>query len=113
MDEEKEILVRDKLLELLSKEKLNNNQKAKLIALLEQDEYITENEMERFSLLYGLNTNGKKPLSFKQIAQIYNCSDSAIRNSVSSMKRKLLKYTDIDENLVIKNILEECEEKEI
>lgn len=110
MIEEK--LIRDELLELLLEGKLNNKQKAKIIELLEQDKYITENEMERFSLLYGLNTNGKKTFTFKQIAKIYNCSDSAIRCSVSSMKRKLLKYTDSKENTIIKNIVKECKEKD-
>lgn len=111
MVEEKSKLIRDELLELLLKGKLNDNEKAKIIKLLDQDKTATENQIERFSLYYGLNTNGKKPLNFTQIAELYGCSVEAIRYSVYSMKRKLLKYTDSKENLVIKNILKECKER--
>ena len=106
MIEEK--LIRDELLEFLLEGKLNNEQKAKIIELLEQDETATDNQIERFSLYYGLNINGKKPLSFTQIAEIYGCTVEAIRYSVNSMKRKILKYTDSKDNLVMKKILEEC-----
>ena len=106
MIEEK--LIRDELLEFLLEGKLNNEQKAKIIELLEQDETATENQIERFSLYYGLNINDKEPLSLTQIAEIYGCTVEAIRYSVNSMKRKILKYTDSKDNLVIKKILEEC-----
>ena len=46
MIEEK--LIRDELLEFLLEGKLNNEQKAKIIELLEQDETATENQIERF-----------------------------------------------------------------
>ncbi len=103
-----EKLIRDELLELLRKGKLNNNQRAKLMDLIDEDDTATENEKERFMLYYGINKNGRKPMKFKQIAQIYGCSDAAIRNSVYSMKRKFLKYTDLKENLIVKNIITEC-----
>lgn len=108
MVEDETILVREELLELLTKEKLNNSQKTKIMDLIDKDDTATENEKERFMLYYGLNINGRKPLRFKQIAKLYGCSDSAIRNSVYSMKRKLLKYTDTKDNLIVKNIINEC-----
>lgn len=104
-------LIRDELLELLLEGKLNNEEKAKIIELLEQDDTATENQIERFSLYYGLNTNDRKPLSFTQIAELYGCTVEAIRYSVHSMKRKILKYTDSKDNLVIKNIVKECKER--
>ena len=110
MENEKK-LIRDELLELLLKGKLNNNEKAKIIELLEQDDTSTENQIERFSLYYGLNTNDKKPLSFTQIAEIYGCSVEAIRYSVNRMKQKILKYTDTKENTIIKNIIKNCKER--
>lgn len=109
MVEEK--LIRDELLNLLLEGKLNNKEKAKIMELLEQDDTATENQIERFSLYYGLNTNGRKPLSFTEIAELYGCTVEAIRYSVHSMKRKMLKYTDSKNNLVIKNILKECKER--
>lgn len=108
MVEDEEILIRDELLELLSKGKINNSQKAIIMDLIDKDDTVTDNEKERFSLYYGLNTNGKEPLNFRQISKVYECSDSAIRNSVYSMKRKLLKYTDTKENIIVKNIINEC-----
>lgn len=108
MVKDESILIREELLELLSKGKFNNSQKAKIMDLIDKDATATENEKERCMLYYGLNKNNRKPLNYKQIAQIYGCSDSAIRNSVYSMKRKLLKYTDTKENLIVKKIINEC-----
>ena len=112
MIEKESNLIRDELLELLLQGKLNNSEKLKIIELVEHVEKATETQIERFSLYYGLNVNGKKPLNLVQIAKIYGCTVEAIRYSVNSMKRKILKYTDSNENLLIKNIIKECKERE-
>ena len=48
MVEDETILVREELLELLTKEKLNNSQKTKIMDLIDKDDTATENEKERF-----------------------------------------------------------------
>lgn len=111
MINDEKILVRDELLKLLRNGKLSKTQKTEILNLIEQDDDATDNERERFSLYYGLNVNEKEPLNFKQIAQLYGCSESSIRTSVYNMKRKMLKYTDLEENEIVKRIIKESKER--
>ena len=93
------------LLELLKSSKLNNKQKMKMLECVENEETATKKQKERFCLFYGLNRNGKKDMNYTQIAKIYNCSSTAVKYSIISMRIRLRRN---NKNIkIIEEILEE------
>lgn len=105
--DEKSLIV-DELLELMKNSRLNQNQKIQIMNLIDEEDRATDNEKERFALYYGLNVNGRQNMKLIQIASLYGRSISSIRNSISSMRRKLINYTDEMKFSIIENIVKEC-----
>ena len=110
MSEDEKSLLVDELLELMKKSKLTKSQKISIMQIVDEQEKATENQRERFCLYYGLNVNDRKNMGFKQIAELYGCSYNAIRNSISSMRRKIINYSSDQEFLIIKKIVDDCKE---
>ena len=110
MSEDEKSLLVDELLELMKKSKLTKSQKISIMQIVDEQEKATENQRERFCLYYGLNVNDRKNMGFKQIAELYGCSYNAIRNSISSMRRKIINYSSNQKFLIIKKIVDDCKE---
>lgn len=97
-------LIVDNLLELAKKEKLNQEQKNKIVNIIDNLENITETERERFIMYYGFDRKGCRRLI--DIAKIYGCTSSSIRGSVFSARNKLLRHAAEIEK--IQSIINEC-----
>lgn len=82
------------LLELTKESKLNNNQKKKIINIVENMNFATETQKERFMMYYGLSENGIKSRNFTEIAKMYGCTVSAVRFSVVTVKNKLSRLNE-------------------
>lgn len=83
----------DEVLALAKELKLNNEQKESLLNLISNLDCITQKQKARFITYYGLNSsdNGK---DYVTIAQSENCTVSSIRESVFSVRNKLLRLKD-------------------
>lgn len=109
MNSDEKSLTIDTLLELAKKSKLNNNQKNKIVQIVENMDNVTETQRERFIMYYGLNTNGLDFKNMKKIAKIYKCTISAIRISIVSVRNKLVRLNEGFE--VIEQVLNECKDR--
>ncbi|MBP3596892.1 MAG: hypothetical protein J6J60_05800 [Clostridia bacterium] len=106
IDEKSEIV--STLIKLAENSKLNNEQKDRIVEILDNMDIITETQRERFIMYYGLNTNGLDFRTLDKIARIYECSTSAVRFSVVTVKQKLVRLED--EFKIIIDIVKECTE---
>lgn len=96
------------LIKLAKTSKLNDEQKKKIVEVLDNMDIITETQRERFIMYYGLNTNGLDFSNLARIARIYNCTTSAIRLSVVTVKNKLVRLDE--EFKIIVDVVKECTE---
>lgn len=97
----------NKLIRIMEKSELNSEQKKRIVKVVKNLEMATEIQKERFILFYGLDDNGSKIRTLKQIAEKYNCTTNAIRVSVVTVKNKLSR---LEKNVkIIENIVQECE----
>lgn len=96
------------LIELAKTSKLNDEQKNKIVEILDNMDILTETQRERFIMYYGLNTNGLDFRKLIKIAKIYNCSTSAVRLSVVTVKQKLVRLGE--EFKIIEDVVKECTE---
>lgn len=96
------------LIKLAKTSKLNNEQKKKIVKVLDNMDIITETQRERFIMYYGLNTNGLDFSNLAKIARIYNCTTSAIRLSVVTVRNKLVRLDE--EFKIIEDVVKECTE---
>lgn len=89
---EKRIMI-DEILSFAKELKLNNEQKESLLNLINNLDCVTQKQKSRFITYYGLNTsdNGK---DYVTIAQAEKCTVSSIRESVFSVRNKLLRLKD-------------------
>ena len=101
----------DKLIKLAKTSKLNNEQKNRIVEILDNMDIITETQRERFIMYYGLNTNGLNFRKLIKIAKIYDCSTTAVRLSIVTVKQKLVRLDE--EFKVIEDVVKECTEKTI
>lgn len=108
MNKNDKSLLIDRLLELMRASRLNKNQKIKIMNLIDKQEGATENQKERFCLYYGLNTNDRKNMSITNIANLYDCTYSAIKFSISAMERKMVNRISEQDIVIIKTIIDEC-----
>ncbi len=109
MSYEKESLLMDKLQELMENSRLNKSQKIEIMNLVDRQERATKNQKERFCLYYGLNANNIENMTITKIANLYGCTYSAIKFSISSMRRKIVNYSNERDISIIKRIVDECE----
>ena len=103
-DEKSEIV--SKLINLAETSKLNNEQKDKIVKLLDNTDILTETQRERFIMYYGLNTNGLDFRTLEKISKIYKCSTTAIRLSIVTVKQKLVRLDE--EFKIIEEVVNEC-----
>lgn len=101
----------DKLIKLAKTSKLNNEQKNRIVEILDNMDIITETQRERFIMYYGLNTNGLNFRKLIKIAKIYDCSTTAVRLSIVTVKQKLVRLDE--EFKVIEDVVKECTENTI
>lgn len=106
MSAENNIITVEKLIYLMSNDKLNGTQKEKLLKAIKSMQIATEIQKERFILFYGLS---KKRKNYFEIAQKYDCSYTAVRSSILETKNKLSRVENVMD--IIKEIVSECEEK--
>ena len=90
--EEKDMILKkwEDFLKELKNQKICEEKKKCLYEEVIKLEETTEKQRNRFLLYYGLYEN-KKPLLYKEIATIYNCSANTVRDSVLTIKIKMLK----------------------
>lgn len=97
--------ITDKLIELINESKLNYKQKQKVYILIKNLKNTTDIQKDRFISFYGLDKNSDKGQTLGEIAEKYNCSTTAIRCSVISVKNKLSRLNETTE--IIKKIIDE------
>ena len=107
-DEKSEIV--GTLVKLAENSKLNNEQKDRIVEILDNMDILTDTQRERFIMYYGLNTNGLDFRTLEKIAKIYKCSTSAVRLSVVTVKQKLVRLEE--EFKIIAEIVKECTEND-
>lgn len=105
IDDEK-IKTVNTLIKLAKTSKLNNEQKDRIVKILDNTDILTETQRERFIMYYGLNTNGLDFRNLEKIAKIYKCSISAVRLSIVTAKNKISKLED--EFKIIEEVVDEC-----
>lgn len=110
MKSEEKSLIIDSLIELAKKSKLNNNQKKRILNLVESLGIATELQKERFILYYGFNTNGKDFRNLNKIAKSYGCTANAVRSSVVSLRNKLSRLKEEFE--IIEQVVNECKDSQ-
>ena len=108
MDKDEKSEIVKTLVELAENSKLNNEQKDRIVEILDNMDILTETQRERFIMYYGLNTNGLDFRTLEKIAKIYKCSTSAVRLSVVTVKQKLVRLDE--EFKIIEDIVKECTE---
>lgn len=86
--------IRDKLINMLNEEKIDNNQNKELLKIVMDIENVKLVTKQRFILYYGLDGNKKKIHNCCEIARLEGCSASNIRQSVNQIKSKLLRLSD-------------------
>ncbi len=97
--------ITDKLVELMNESKLSYDQKQKVCTVVKNLKNTTDIQKDRFISFYGLDKNSDKGQKLGEIAEKYNCSTTAIRRSVVSVKNKLSR---LNENVeIIKKIIDE------
>lgn len=101
----------DTLIKLAKTSKLNNEQKNRIVEILDNMDILTETQRERFIMYYGLNTNGLNFRKLIKIAKIYDCSTTAVRLSIVTVKQKLVRLDE--EFKIIEDVVKECTEKTI
>lgn len=106
MSSKDKIIIVKKLIHLLSNDKLNETQKMKLLKAIKSMQIATEIQKDRFILFYGLDKDRQK---YKEIAQKYDCSYTAVRSSILETKNKLSRVENLMDT--IKEIVDECEGK--
>lgn len=102
IEENKSILI-DKLLELMKESEFSYNHKEKIRTIIDNEKTATKIEKERFKMYYGLNMD--KKVNITQIAKQYGCSYSAVRFSITNIRRKLITHLGDQERSIIKNII--------
>lgn len=100
----------DTLIKLAKTSKLNNEQKNRIVEILDNMDIITETQRERFIMYYGLNTNGLNFRKLIKIAKIYDCSTTAVRLSIVTVKQKLVRLDE--EFKIIEDVVKECTKKQ-
>lgn len=107
MSSDDNITLVDKLINFIEKDKLNKGQKKRLLKVIYGIENATKVQIDRFVLFYGLKQDRQK---FTQISKIYNCSSSAIRGSVITVRNKLSRYEHVMK--IVEKIVKQCEKIE-
>lgn len=96
----------DKLIKLMEKSLLNANQKKVIRKIVNNLENTTEIQKDRFILFYGLDEERCETRKLREIAVKYNCTTTAIRRSVITVKNKLSRL-EKDVKLIAK-VIQEC-----
>lgn len=100
-------LVVNELLDLAKKSKLNSDQKRKILNIVENLDNATETQKERFIIYYGFNDNGLNLRNLTKIEKAYDCTPSAVRLSVITLKNKLSRLNEEFE--IIEQVVTECD----
>lgn len=96
----------DKLIKLMEKSLLNVNQKKVIRKIVNNLENTTEIQKDRFILFYGLDEERCETRKLREIAAKYNCTTTAIRQSVITVKNKLSR---LEKNVkLIAKVIQEC-----
>lgn len=106
MNKDEKSSIVDTLIELAKNSKLNDNQKNKIVEILDNMDILTETQRERFIMYYGLNTNGLDFRNMAKIAKIYKCSVSAVRLSLVTVRNKIVRLDE--EFRIIEEVVNEC-----
>lgn len=95
----------------IKKNSISIEKKRKLYLLIMDLETITKRQKMRFLLYYNLmpNNNGDK-LTFSDVSKIYNCSGSAIRNSIIRVRHTIARLEDRKKKNELLEIMEDWRE---
>ena len=95
--------IMDNLLLFAQKESLNEKQKKAFLKIVKELPKGTNLQKERFIMYFGLDkTKGKR----KKICEIYNCTASAVRESVMSIRNLLMRMPN-EKIEMLQKIMEE------
>lgn len=97
----------DELIELMKKSLLNRDQKQKILNIVNEMNIATENQKNRFILFYGLDENRSDYRTLGKIAKKDNCTTSAVRLSIITVRNKLSRLKEEFE--IIEQIVNECQ----
>jgi len=86
--------VRDKLINFLEVEILNDTQRQQLFDIVINMKETTLLQKERFILYYGLDKDKAKIHSCSKIATIQNCTPSNIRQAINKIKSRFIRLSD-------------------
>ncbi len=86
--------VRDKLINFLEVEILNDTQRQQLFDIVINMKETTLLQKERFILYYGLDKDKAKIHSCSKIATIQNCTSSNIRQAINKIKSRFIRLSD-------------------
>ena len=98
----------NELLLLAKNNLLNDEEKEKVIDIINSFKQKTDKQIERFILYYNLNDD--RNYNFCELAKIYNCSVSSIRTSVNKIGSKLFFLKD-ERMDIIKDIVIQCKKR--
>ena len=97
----------------IRKNSISIEKKRKLYLVIMGLETITEKQKRRFLLYYNLmpNDNGEK-VTFSDVSKVYNCSGSAIRNSIVRVRNTIARLEDRKNRNKLLEIMEDWRENE-
>lgn len=107
--EEKRDMVYE-LLDLLKENKLNEVQKQTIKNIVKGLKNRTEKQKERFYMFYNLLESENKNYRLCDMAELYNCTSSCIKFSISRIRNNLIN-ADESNLAIMKKILNEYHNK--
>ena len=92
------------LLNCLKKDLLNDSEKEIVYNIVMGLKGKTEKQKARFCMYYSLGPNSKEKNTMSKIAKFYQCTDSAVRNSINMITFALCRVSE-DKMLLLKKIV--------
>ena len=98
----------NELLLLAKNDLLNDEEKKKVLNIINSFKQRSDKQIERFILYYNLNDDGN--YNYSKLAKKYNCSLSSIRTSVNKICSKLFFLKD-ERLTILKDIVIQCKKR--
>ena len=106
MQFERKSEIMDNLLLFAQKESLNEKQKKAFLKIVKELPKGTNLQKERFIMYFGLDKTKGKRKKICEMSKIYNCTASAVRESVMSIRNLLMRMPN-EKIEMLQKIMEE------
>ena len=97
----------NKILKFLKLDVLNDEEKQAIYEIAKSTKK-TDLQKKRFYMVYNIGPNAKEHNTYKKVANFYECSTGAIRNSAMAIVRDLYHISD-EKFSILENILKKYE----